>query len=313
MKNYLAIGELMVDIYHDRSLSHTGYYIGGSVWNDLSNLAILPEDSHLYCVGVCGADEAGDFCIQTLESIGIDIIDMNRRKMQTKRIHIIVDAHNTRSQIECPYCHTVFWDSVQYPRFTPSPILSGIEGGIAILDTLDTEVLFFANWLKQRGWFIAADIGHIEHFILLDSQKNWSVFYKTIDLLQVPQKVFSWLCNKFSCPNAESLYTILQCRYLNVTNGVMGSTFILRNSQKQPCVIFSPTDASIEVDPTGAGDAFFSYLLYKMDRFGTFCEPMDTILHEASKYAADRTKCIGAVGKVFRMPRTRGTCIGCVF
>ena len=309
----MAIGELMVDVYHDKGYKPIGFYIGGSIWNDLNNLSMLDERSHRYCVALCGTDNAGIFCVQTLRSNGIDVSNVRKVNMRTKRIHIVVDAQNTRSQLMCPLCQETCWDSVSFPPIVPPTFLVDIHEGIVIIDTLIPEVLDFAYWLKKRGWFIAADIGFIDHFISLDLQKNWEIFYETVDLLQVPQKVFLWLGSRLSITCVESLYNILKCKYLNVTNGKMGSTFVYKNRERLTRVINSPATKANVVDPTGAGDAFFSFLLYKLDNFGNFIDPIEKVLSEANMYAGQRVSYVGAVAKLCRIPYNLRCCRGCVF
>ena len=65
------------------------------------------------------------------------------------------------------------------------------------------------------------------------------------------------------------------------------------------------------VDPTGAGDAFFSKLLQFLDSEGNFIESIDFVLSEASRFAAERVTVIGANAKYEKVVVPYGDCNVC--
>ena len=43
MIRYFGVGDLVLDIYYDTTLSLLGYYPGSSVWNDIMNLKSIKK------------------------------------------------------------------------------------------------------------------------------------------------------------------------------------------------------------------------------------------------------------------------------
>ena len=99
MKNYIALGDLVLDIYHDNLMGLVGYYPGGSAWNDLINISKLDPNAGCFCVATCGNDWAGDFILHTLKNNRIDVSNVTRLNKQTKRFNIVVDSEKTRRPI----------------------------------------------------------------------------------------------------------------------------------------------------------------------------------------------------------------------
>lgn len=296
MKLYAALGDLVLDIYHLPCGSMVGYYAGGSVWNDLMNLSSIGKDNMCYCVATCGNDSAADFVIDKLNEYGIDTTHVKRVNRQTKRFHIIVESENTRSQLQCPNCKETIW---YYDSYLPETIGTNLcsDRGIVLIDSLKKNVLNVAKDMQNNGWLIAADIGHINHLRYMSQEKLKSLLISSFGFLQISQRVYNFLINKLSCSDAFALYKLLKCKYLNITNGIYGSDFLLTNEDYE--IVCKHTDAVKvkTVDPTGAGDAYFSTLLSHLDCDGNFDVDIVSILNDAAKFSADRVSVIGAMGK----------------
>lgn len=296
MKNYVALGDFVLDIYYDATESLLGYYPGGSIWNDLLNISRLDSNAKCFCIATCGKDAAGDFIIQTLNDAGIDTSNVLQINKQTKRFNIIVNGEFTKSQLECPNCKEKIWYSTAvFPQDIPAVFHSHQEG-IAIIDSLKKPVLELAKAFRNHGWLIAADIGHINHLRYMRKDNIRSLISGTFDVIQMTNRVFNFLLNKCSCANELELYGMLACRYLNITEGDNGSKFLYLNPSGNVEIVINRAVPTPVIDPTGAGDAYFSMLLQQLDSKGNFTVGIDNALYEAGIYASKRVSVIGANG-----------------
>ena len=297
MKNYVAIGDLVLDIYHIQNLGTIGYYAGGSAWNDLMNISSLNSNANCFCIGICGNDLAGDFVIQVLNENNINTDNVKRVNYQTKRYNIIISSEKTCSQLECPICHESIWYSNSIvPKVIPN-YFDSISGGIVIVDSLKKQTIKLAKTFIEQGWFSAIDIGHIGHIRYMNADDIKSLICNNFCLIQMPDLVFRFLSKKLSCENEKELFNRLKCRYLNITNGEYGSKFIFINSYGEVEVINRNIVQNNAVDPTGAGDAYFSMLLEKLDNSGNFQNPIEDVLYQAEVFASERVSEIGATGR----------------
>lgn len=93
------------------------------------------------------------------------------------------------------------------------------------------------------------------------------------------------------------IYKLLQPRLMIVTRGREGADFVFKNKVIPKKLI----NSAEELDPTGAGDAFFSVFI--KEYFGTSREIDDEFIHrtfyQASSLTADVVKHIGARGHIY--------------
>lgn len=294
MRNYVALGDFVLDVYHDSTDGLLGYYPGGSIWNDLLNISQIDPSAKCFCVGTCGNDWAGDFIVQIFNELGIDTTNVLKINKQTKRFNIIVNGKSTKSQLECPCCKEKIWYSTtQFPHDI-SPIFNLCQGGIAIIDCLKKRVIELAKSFRNQGWLVAADIGHINHLRYMRKDDIKALISGTCDIIQMTNRVCNFLLNKYSLVNEFELFNILECRYLNITEGENGSRFIYKNSSGVAKLKICRAVPAHVVDPTGAGDAYFSKLLQQLNDMGEFVVDIDTALYEAGVYASNRVSVIGA-------------------
>ena len=311
MKNYVAIGDLVLDVYHDASNQVLGYYAGGSVWNDLLNISSLGNNANCFCIATCGNDWAGKFVLDILHENGIDISNVKSLHRQTKRFNIIISGNQTKSQLECPCCGEKIWYSdTKLPANIPAN-LSALKPGVVIVDTLKRGVLDLANSFRDAGWFLVADIGYISHLRYMSLSNVKDLLCQKFDLVQVNHNVYQFLSRRFSCNNEGDLLSALGVKYLSVTNAENGSTFSYKNPYG--CVETTACEArsTSVVDPTGAGDAYFSKILQMLPDEGNFIRDINDIMSEAAIYASKRVSVIGATGRLKSSNLIDGDCKAC--
>lgn len=311
MKNYVAIGDLVLDIYHDTTLELLGYYAGGSAWNDLINISSLNSDTKCFCIATCGNDWAGDLVVQLLDEAGIDTTNVTRINKQTKRFNIVIDAEQTKSQQACPNCNETIWYSdSKLPKQIPNS-LSLLSEGIIIVDSLKKSVLELAKSFRKQGCFLTVDIGYINHLRYMSNENVKSLVCEVFGFIQMTNKVYKFLLNKLSCNDELELFKLLNCQYLNITDGGNGSKFVYKNSVGNAEVIYKQAVHTEVVDPTGAGDAYFSMLIQQLDSKGNFVVDIETALNEAGRYAANRVAVVGATGNYKKYTVPIGDCKIC--
>ena len=77
------------------------------------------------------------------------------------------------------------------------------------------------------------------------------------DFINLNERVEKYLKNRFSIKSLEDIYSILHPKMIIVTRGKKGSDFIFDNNK----VNKELSNPEVEVDPTGAGDAFFGMFI----------------------------------------------------
>ena len=78
------------------------------------------------------------------------------------------------------------------------------------------------------------------------------------DFINLNERVEKYLKNRFSIKSLEDIYSILHPKMIIVTRGKKGSDFIFDNNK----VNKELSNPEVEVDPTGAGDAYNAGFLY---------------------------------------------------
>lgn len=311
MKNIIGIGDLVLDVYHNHIVGDYGYYVGGSVWNDLINLSQLDSETRCYCVATCGKDWAGDFLVCELNKVGIDTENVLRVNKQTKRFNIVVDRDNSISQLECPICKQIVWYSdAKLPSIPPNS-LTELDPGIIIIDSLKKNTIEIAKHFKESGWVIAADLGHISHMRYMSKENLRSVICGVFGIVQMTNRVSKFLLGKLNCKNEQDLFGILNCKYLNITDGDNGSKFVYENPEKGIEIIPQSAKKIDVVDPTGAGDAYFSMLLHQLSNDMSFSTEIENALHNSRDYAANRVSVVGAHGVYKKIERSIEGCAIC--
>lgn len=311
MQNYIAIGDMVMDVYLDSNLKPLGYYSGGSIWNDLINIKSRSKEANCYGIGTCGNDLAGNLVMDVLSQHGVDLRNVWRISKQTNRFNIIVNYEKTKCQKMCPICKQSIWYSeTRYPTSIPEQ-LKEIEPGIVIVDCLRQSILGLAQEFREHSWYIAADIGYISHLRYLSAANIRTLFIGRFDFLQLNNRVYRFLSNKLALSNEKELFELFACRYMSITNGSEGAKLLFSDkSGKTVCISMSAKSATV-IDVTGAGDMFFSSLLLCLNKNGYLEGSKDKILDFALENTAERISVVGALGMLKQVEMPDGGCHVC--
>lgn len=297
--NIVAIGDVILDNYH-KDNSKLGYYLGGSILNDLINLS-EDKNNNLYLIGSIGKENITNGLIDLIRSFNIDTSLLKTVNKPIKRFHITLHKdEDNKMSLPCPLCEEASWyASPKLPDFSKTEF-KNLEPGILIIDSVKKDTLKLANEFKENGWFLTGDIGYISHLRYASKNAISVLFQNTFDLLQITEKVSKFLCKKFDLNELE-LFNFLGVKYLNITKAEKGAEiFHLKEQEIQHFSI--PAVSTNLVDTSGAGDAFFSTFIKYLAKNQLSKETMTKVAKEAAENSAKIISCIGATGSLIDQP-----------
>ena len=296
--NIVAIGDVILDNYH-KDNSKLGYYLGGSILNDLINLS-EDKNNNLYLIGSIGKEDITDSLINIIHSYNINTTLLKITNKSIKRFHITLHENNNVTSLSCPSCEKPSWHtSPKLPSFSKTD-LKELDPGILIIDSVKKDTLRLANEFKENSWFLAGDIGYINHLRYASKDAISMLFQNTFDFLQITEKVAKFLCKKFNLNELE-LFNFLGVKYLNITKAEKGAgIFYLKEQETQYFSI--PAVSTNLVDTSGAGDVFFSTFIKYLAKNQLSNETMTKVAKEAAENSAKIISCIGATGSLIDQP-----------
>lgn len=297
--NIVAIGDVILDNYHKNN-SKLGYYLGGSILNDLINLS-EDKNNNLYLIGSIGKENTTSNLIDLIRSFNIDTSLLKTINKPIKRFHITLHKdEDNKMSLPCPLCEEASWyASPKLPDFSKTEF-KNLEPGILIIDSVKKDTLKLANEFKENGWFLTGDIGYISHLRYASKNAISVLFQNTFDFLQITEKVAKFLCKKFNFNELE-LFNFLGVKYLNITKAEKGAEiFYLKEQEIQHFSI--PAVSTNLVDTSRAGDVFFSTFIKYLAKNQLSNETMTKVAKEAAENSAKIISCIGATGSLIDQP-----------
>lgn len=296
--NIVAIGDVILDNYH-KDNSKLGYYLGGSILNDLINLS-EDKNNNLYLIGSIGKENTTSNLIDLIRSFNIDTSLLKTINKPIKRFHITLHENNNVTSLSCPSCEKPSWHTSPKLSSFSKTDLKELDPGILIIDSVKKDTLRLANEFKENSWFLAGDIGYISHLRYASKDAISMLFQNTFDFLQITEKVAKFLCKKFNLNELE-LFNFLGVKYLNITKAEKGAgIFYLKEQETQYFSI--PAVLTNLVDTSGAGDVFFSTFIKYLAKNQLSNETMTKVAKEAAENSAKIISCIGATGSLIDQP-----------
>lgn len=251
----VSIGDLVVDYYYFNS-EIVGIFGGMSCHNIIANLADYGFRTGVF--GVCGNDELGNIAKKSLEVQNIDtshVLMLNDVRTRAVHVNCINDGINLNviSELECPNCHEIQW--YQNSQLNVDYVLNNIKNNdILIFDSLDKKNQMI---IKKTNNIKLIDIGHISDFYDMTINDLIDNFNKKFEIINVNGKVYEYILKKYNLHTYEDFTKLFGAKLTIITNGKEGANFIYKNKLYQ----FKLRKVAKEVDPTGAGDAFFSSII----------------------------------------------------
>ncbi|HIT10146.1 MAG TPA: hypothetical protein IAC24_00905 [Candidatus Onthousia faecigallinarum] len=303
----ISIGDLVTDFYYKNG-KLVGVNGGMTSHNIIANIAKFGLETAVY--GVCGADKAGNIAIKSLKDLGVNgenikILD----SLRTRCFHVSYFDKNNKleftSKKRCPFCNTKKW--YEESQIDPCDILQKIsEEDVLVFDNLNAKNQIIIDGCENRKMLDLGQYFELDHYENEEIVKK--IQYK-FDLINLNERVEKYLKDRFLVESLEELYQILKPKMMIVTRGKNGSDFIFDHN----IVHKELTNPSQEVDPTGAGDAFFAMFICEYIKNNYIIDPnfIDLTFEKATKLTKKVVKKFGARGHIqslYKIKKLAGVC-----
>lgn len=290
----ISIGDLVTDFYYKNG-KLVGVNGGMTSHNIIANIAKLGLETSVY--GVCGDDMAGTIAVNSLKEVGTNVDNVKKiESINTRCFHVSYQELNGKlefvSKKRCPICNIKRW--YDESKIETNDILKQInKDDVLIFDNLNKKNQIIIDNCDNRKML---DLG--QYFELEDYNDNDIVekIKDKFDLINLNERVEKYLKNRFSIKSLEDIYNILRPRMIIVTRGKNGSDFVFDNNKVNKKL----SDPEVEVDPTGAGDAFFSMFIseYIKNNYLIDYKFIDSTFEKATKLTKKVVKKFGARGHI---------------
>lgn len=303
----ISIGDLVTDFYYKNG-KLVGVNGGMTSHNIIANITKFGLETSVY--GVCGNDMAGSIAINSLKDIGINIDNIKIiDNLNTRCFHVSyseVDGELVfASKKRCPFCNEKKWYNE-----------SNIDT-FEILKKIDEEdVLVFDN-LNNKNQIVIDKCENIKmldlgQYFELDNYSDEEIVKKIknkFDFINLNERVERYIKDRFSIDTLEAIFDLLKPKMILVTRGKKGSDFVF-SSNKVSKKIINP---EVEVDPTGAGDAFFSMFISEYIKNNYIIDEkfIDSTFDKATKLTKKVVKKFGARGHIqnlYKIKKVNNSC-----
>ena len=303
----ISIGDLVTDFYYKNG-KLVGVNGGMTSHNIIANIAKLGLETSV--CGACGDDIAGTIAINSLKEVGTNIDNVKIiENINTRCFHVSYQELNGKleftSKKRCPVCSIKRW--YEESKIEPNDILKQInKDDVLVFDNLNKKNQIIIDNCNNRKML---DLG--QYFELEDYKDNEileKIKYK-FDIINLNERVEKYLKNRFSIKSLEDIYNILHPKMIIVTRGKKGSDFVFDNNK----VNQELSNPEVEVDPTGAGDAFFSMFIieYIKNNYIIDYRFIDSTFEKATKLTKKVVKKFGARGHIqnlYKIKKVKDVC-----
>lgn len=303
----ISIGDLVTDFYYKNG-KLIGINGGMTSHNIIANLSKMGLNTAVY--GVCGNDMTGNIAINSLKDIGVNIDNIKViDDIHTRTFHVSYIEKDGKleftSKKRCPICNEKKWydDS----KIEINDILNQInKDDVLIFDNLNEKNQAIIDSCTNRKML---DLGQ---YFELENYNDRDIINKIknkFDFINLNERVEKYLKTRFSLKSLEDIYNLLQPKMIIITRGKKGSDFILDN-KKINKELNNPEN---EIDPTGAGDAFFSVFIgeYIKNEYVISDKFIDSTFEKATKLTRKVVKKFGARGhlqNLYKIAKVKDSC-----
>lgn len=303
----ISIGDLVTDFYYKNG-KLVGVNGGMTSHNIIANIAKLGLETSV--CGVCGDDMAGTTAINSLKEVGTNIDNVKViEDINTRCFHVSYQELNDKleftSKKRCPICNIKKW--YEESKIEPNDILNQIDkDDVLIFDNLNNKNQIIIDNCSNRKML---DLGQ---YFELEDYNDKEIIEKIknkFDIINLNERVEKYLKNRFSKKSLEDIYNILHPKMIIVTRGKKGSDFVFDNNK----VNKELSNPEVEVDPTGAGDAFFSMFIseYIKNNYIIDYKFIDSTFEKATKLTKKAVKKFGARGHIqnlYKIKKVKDAC-----
>ena len=303
----ISIGDLVTDFYYKNG-KLVGVNGGMTSHNIIANIAKMGLDTAVY--GVCGQDVTGNVALKSLKDIGVNIDNVEiMGNIKTRCFHVSYVEENGKlefkSKKRCPICNQKQW--YEESNINTDNILKKINiEDVLVFDNLNIKNQIIIDNCKNKKML---DLGQ---YFELDNYSDEEVIKKIenkFDIINLNERVEKYLLNRLSLNSLEDIYNILKPKMIIVTRGKKGADFVIDNKK----ITKELPNPEVEIDPTGAGDAFFSVFIssYVKNNYVIDEKFIDTTFLKATSLTKKVVKKFGARGHIqplYKIKKITDTC-----
>lgn len=302
----IGIGNLVTDYYY-KDGEFIGACGGMTAFNIIANLSSKFET---YAVGICGNDRDGKIAIKSLKDLNVNTDYIIASEKQTRCFNINIKKDGVSSRKKCPICDRKKWYDNSTKNILLPKNLHTQDGTIVIFDTLNEENMKLAIEAKENNCTNVIDIGRGEILENLSRNEITEMLRGKFDFVQLNERVAKFLIEKFSLDDTKELNSFFSAKMIIITYGKKGAEFIYDNKN----YLYNMENPSDELDPTGAGDLFFSVVIEYIikNEFNINKRLLNKIYKEATLKTSQLVGMIGAralIQTLYKVQHEPGKCI----
>ena len=290
--NVVGVGDLVTDFYYKNG-KLVGINGGMTSHNIIANIAKLGFETSVY--GVCGNDMAGIIARDSLKEVGVNVEHVKMiDDIHTRCFHVSYQEVNGKleftSKKRCPICKVKRW--YDESKINVEEILNQLyEDDVLVFDNLNEKNQMIIDNCDNRKML---DLGQ---YFELENYSDDDIITKMkgkFDFINLNERVEKYLKNRFSIKTLEDIYSLLKPNMIIVTRGKTGSDLVFDHHIIHKIL----SNPSLEVDPTGAGDAFFAIFIseYIKNNYVVDDKFIDSTFEKATKLTKQVVKKFGARG-----------------
>ena len=290
----ISIGDLVTDFYYKNG-KLVGVNGGMTSHNIIANIAKIGLDTAVY--GVCGQDVTGNVALKSLKDIGVNTDNVEiMENIKTRCFHVSYIEENGKlefkSKKRCPICNQKQW--YEESNINTDDILKKINiEDVLVFDNLNIKNQIIINNCENKKML---DLGQYFELDNYSAEELIKKIENKFDIINLNERVEKYLINRFSLNSLEDIYNILKPKMIIVTRGKKGADFIINNKK----ITKELSNPEVEIDPTGAGDAFFSVFInfYVKNNYVIDEKFIDTTFLKATSLTKKVVKKFGARGHI---------------
>ena len=241
----IGFGDLYCD-YYFKNNKLIGVMGGKTNANIIANLSKYYNTSF---IGTTTNDSPGLLALNSLKELGVDVKNINIVEGSCKKFFINEEGYD---QI-CPYCNRDL--SYKGIKTKSEDVIPHIDSeDIIIIDSLNELSLSILNAVDNDAFL---DIGHLGNLRFLSLDEIVEMIEGRFKIINLNERVYNYIKKKYSLDSLD-FYNYFKCDILLITRGKKGVD-IIYNDEFEKKEIEEP---AVEVDSSGAGDAFFSEFIH---------------------------------------------------
>ena len=265
---FVSIGDLITDFYYKNN-KFLGVCGGNTSHNIIANLAV--KNIKTLVLGVCGNDKSGNIAIKSLEELNVDVSKVKiLDSIRTRCLH--VSYFDTESGVtfeskrRCPFCGEKLW--YMESSIDPDYVLKNItKEDFLVFDNLNSKNQEIIDKTKNIK---VIDIGQYFEFEKIDDETLINKIKNKFEYINFNERVTIYLLDRFKLKSNVDIFNLFKPKFMTITKGEEGAIFFY-NGKEYSFKLLNKADVTI--DPTGAGDAFVSSILYNLYKCGFKYDP----------------------------------------